>query len=165
VPQRFRLLFLGAAVLIILAVLLLLPAGCITGETPLETPPRVVAEDPPPIPHALTDHDDCLTCHGDDGIKPSPADHAGRSGDTCLGCHQPLPPATPATTPMPPPPPGVAPQLPTVLERNCQRGDAGAPLEGELATDFTLKDTQGNEFTLSAMLAEKPVVMVFGSFT
>ena len=37
--------------------------------------------------------------------------------------------------------------------------------EGEKAVDFTLKDIDGNEFILSRLLAEKPVLMVFGSFT
>ena len=36
---------------------------------------------------------------------------------------------------------------------------------GDLAVNFTLKDVQGKETTLSKLLGEKPVVMVFGSFT
>lgn len=36
---------------------------------------------------------------------------------------------------------------------------------GELAINFTLMDIYGREFRLSRLLAEKPVVMVFGSFT
>ena len=36
---------------------------------------------------------------------------------------------------------------------------------GETAIDFTLSDIHGNEFTLSEMLKEKPVVMELGSFT
>ncbi|MEE9366463.1 MAG: hypothetical protein V3W44_07240 [Dehalococcoidales bacterium] len=36
---------------------------------------------------------------------------------------------------------------------------------GELAVGLTLRDTGGVEFDLSRLLAEKPVVMVFGSFT
>ncbi len=36
---------------------------------------------------------------------------------------------------------------------------------GQVAINFTLKDTQDNEFRLSRLLAEKPVVMIFGSFT
>ena len=36
---------------------------------------------------------------------------------------------------------------------------------GEKAVDFKLKDVHGNEFVLSRLLAEKPVVMIFGSFT
>ena len=36
---------------------------------------------------------------------------------------------------------------------------------GETAIDFTLSDINGNEFTLSEMLREKPVVMELGSFT
>jgi peroxiredoxin len=41
----------------------------------------------------------------------------------------------------------------------------GGPLPGELAIDFTLKDIHGSEYTLSKLLGEKPVVMIFGSFT
>jgi cytochrome oxidase Cu insertion factor (SCO1/SenC/PrrC family) len=37
--------------------------------------------------------------------------------------------------------------------------------EEEKAVDFKLQDVHGNEFVLSQLLAEKPVVMVFGSFT
>jgi peroxiredoxin len=36
---------------------------------------------------------------------------------------------------------------------------------GELAVGLTLKDAGGAEFDLSGLLAKKPVVMVFGSFT
>ena len=52
------------------------------------------------------------------------------------------------------------------LTRDCQRGQGSSGLEvGKVAVDFTLKDTQGREYSLSALLTEKPVVMVFGSFT
>ncbi len=36
---------------------------------------------------------------------------------------------------------------------------------GETAVDFTLKDVDGNTVSLRSLLSEKPVVMVFGSFT
>jgi len=36
---------------------------------------------------------------------------------------------------------------------------------GETAVDFTLKDVDGNTVSLRGLLSEKPVVMVFGSFT
>ena len=36
---------------------------------------------------------------------------------------------------------------------------------GETAIDFTLSDIKGNEYTLSEILREKPVVMELGSFT
>ena len=36
---------------------------------------------------------------------------------------------------------------------------------GEPAVEFTLKDVNGTPHTLSALLAEKPVVIVFGSYT
>jgi cytochrome oxidase Cu insertion factor (SCO1/SenC/PrrC family) len=52
------------------------------------------------------------------------------------------------------------------LTRDCQRGQGSSDLGvGEVAVNFTLKDTYGSEYSLSALLAEKPVVMVFGSFT
>ncbi len=57
------------------------------------------------------------------------------------------------------------------LSRNCQSAESeynfknvGLPI-GQTAINFTLKDTQGTEYRLSRLLAEKPVVMVFGSFT
>lgn len=52
------------------------------------------------------------------------------------------------------------------LTRDCQRGQGSSGLEvGKVAVDFTLEDTHGSEYNLSVLLAEKPVVMVFGSFT
>ncbi len=63
------------------------------------------------------------------------------------------------------------PVLSDALTRNCQR-DRSADSSvmsgldaGQKAVDFTLKDVHGRETSLSGLLAEKPVVMVFGSFT
>lgn len=36
---------------------------------------------------------------------------------------------------------------------------------GTKAINFTLKDTDGTEVRLSHLLAEKPVIMIFGSFS
>jgi hypothetical protein len=76
---------------------------------------------------------------------------------------------TPTLLPrLPAPGPAAAPQLPTELVRGCQQArgrERGGPLPGELAIDFMLKDVHGNEYRLSKLLAEKPVVMIFGSFT
>lgn len=36
---------------------------------------------------------------------------------------------------------------------------------GDQAEDFTLKDIHGIEYTLSQLVKQKPVVLVFGSFT
>lgn len=47
------------------------------------------AETPPAIPHTLQGRENCLTCHGENGIKPFPADHVGRSNGICTTCHQP----------------------------------------------------------------------------
>lgn len=80
------------------------------------------------------------------------------------------------STPTPPPQSDTKSEglvLSGALSRDCQsgespvRGDFGnAGLKiGQTAVDFTLKDTHGTEFRLSQLLAEKPVMMVFGSFT
>ncbi len=42
------------------------------------------------IPHAIAGHEDCLLCHGPQGVRPYPVDHAGRSTQTCTACHSPL---------------------------------------------------------------------------
>ena len=97
--------------------------------------------------------------------------------------------ATPAATPTPPVSPTVGgaggqsaatatvtptprPQAPAIeparsLARNCeQRSFAARPMTaGQIVIDFTLKDVKGKEYTLSSLLAEKPVIMIFGSFT
>ena len=61
--------------------------------------------------------------------------------------------------------------LSDALIRNCEdnRGAGGFQNvgldDGAMAVDFTLTDTVGTTFSLSELLGEKPVVMVFGSFT
>jgi cytochrome oxidase Cu insertion factor (SCO1/SenC/PrrC family) len=55
------------------------------------------------------------------------------------------------------------------LIRNCKAEDyasdkIGLPV-GEKAINFTLKDLKGNDVTLSKLLVEKPVLLIFGSFT
>ena len=59
--------------------------------------------------------------------------------------------------------------LSDTLIRNCKEGDfanenVGLPV-GEKAINFSLKDLKGNETSLAQLLAEKPVLMIFGSFT
>jgi hypothetical protein len=76
-------------------------------------------------------------------------------------------PSTPTPTSLPRLP-AAGPRLRTELVRGCQQASGGArggPFPGELAIDFTLKDVHGDEYRLSRLLAEKPVVMIFGSFT
>jgi hypothetical protein len=46
------------------------------------------AEGPPLISHTLEGRDDCLLCHGLDGVKPFPADHERRTPVMCPACHQ-----------------------------------------------------------------------------
>ncbi len=61
--------------------------------------------------------------------------------------------------------------LSDALLRGCERAEGSRNFSnsglavGETAVDFTLQDTQGNIISLSDLLIEKPVVMVFGSFT
>ncbi len=54
--------------------------------------PTEAAEEPqfPAIPHPLEGRDDCLSCHGPSGVKPTPSDHKGRTNGVCRDCHQPL---------------------------------------------------------------------------
>ena len=86
-------------------------------------------------------------------------------------------PPSPPSTPTPPPPtiPGderlEGPALSADLKRGYEAVSTGDDFDdtgleiGELAVGLTLKNTGGAEFELSRLLAEKPVVMVFGSFT
>lgn len=44
----------------------------------------------PGIPHSIVGMEtQCLTCHGEGGVKPFPADHTDRPVDTCTTCHTP----------------------------------------------------------------------------
>jgi hypothetical protein len=58
-----------------------------------------------------------------------------------------------------------------VLSNNLKRDCQFTPFNnadlvvGEIAVNFTLKDIHASEFSLSQLLAEKPVLMIFGSFT
>ncbi len=44
----------------------------------------------PPVPHSIQERGDCLTCHGQNGVKPYPAWHAERAlgDDVCTTCHK-----------------------------------------------------------------------------
>jgi len=93
-------------------------------------------------------------------------------------CGAPAPP--PSTIPFSPMPAPTSttnvehkePALSTTLKKDCLinqssvRGFDNAGLEiGEQAVNFTLRDIHGSEFRLSRLLVDKPVMMVFGSFT
>lgn len=45
----------------------------------------------PRIPHTVEARTECITCHGNDGVKPYPAWHAkkGYKNDECSSCHSP----------------------------------------------------------------------------
>jgi len=60
-----------------------------------------------------------------------------------------------------------SPELTGNLKYGCTKKDpkTPSPKEGELAVNFSLRDVNGVEYTLSEMLSEKPVYMIFGSFT
>ncbi|MFC2022723.1 hypothetical protein ACFLTL_00980 [Chloroflexota bacterium] len=88
------------------------------------------------------------------------------------------PEATPATSPPVAPPspsssptatPAEEPVLSASLKRGCTTAQGGfdnAGLAvGEVAVNFTLKDIDGEDYRLSRLLGEKPVLMVFASFT
>jgi len=47
-----------------------------------------------------------------------------------------------------------------------QKYDPSAPKEGNIAPDFQLSDTRGeNPLALSSFRQQKPVALIFGSFT
>ena len=43
----------------------------------------------PDIPHRVRGREDCLACHGGEGILELPPNHADRPVEICLGCHKP----------------------------------------------------------------------------
>ena len=47
----------------------------------------ISASDAPQIAHGTAGFENCLSCHGQTGLKPAPADHAGYTQAVCLGCH------------------------------------------------------------------------------
>jgi hypothetical protein len=64
------------------------------------------------------------------------------------------------------------PELSTALKSDCQINQSSphnlrsSGLEiGKIAVNFILRDIRGNEIRLSQLLAEKPVVLILGSFT
>ena len=68
------------------------------------------------------------------------------------------PAATPTSTPTPPPTLGSTPTLPVV------KPQLGLEV-GDTAIDFRLKDLDGTEVSLYDLLADKPVMLEFGSYT
>lgn len=129
------------------SVLLLLPvAACQPIAVPATAPAPGEPEEAAPAPDPAE-------------IKPETAPTVTRSGETA-------PPVAPSGAP-------AEPVLSTELRRNGEMMTSGGKRGfdesglgiGETAVNFTLRDTDGQEFRLSRLLAEKPVVMVFGSFT
>ena len=43
--------------------------------------------DTPQIPHTTSGHEQCLSCHGTQGVKPTPPSHTTFDEDSCLSCH------------------------------------------------------------------------------
>ena len=41
----------------------------------------------PPIPHGVSGYEQCLNCHGAEGIKPEPPNHTTFDEDSCSSCH------------------------------------------------------------------------------
>jgi len=48
---------------------------------------RAAAQSPPPIPHPVAGQEQCLVCHGSQGLKPFPAGHAAFDEKSCVTCH------------------------------------------------------------------------------
>ena len=147
-----------AIFIVIFICLLSISTGC-TGQLP-EAEPAPSPPAPAPEPESL----------------PSPPPGTPTAPPpAAIPIPQPSPSPTPTPTPPPPTIPGDEQIEGPVLSTDLKRGyeavsnsgdfdDTGLEI-GELAVGLTLKDTSGAEFELSRLLAEKPVVMVFGSFT
>jgi len=87
---------------------------------------------------------------------------------------EPTPALTPPPMPTPPTQTDVLPEEPvlsTALKRGCPLTATRSDFDdvgletGEPAVNFALMDIHGREFVLSRLLAKRPVMMVFGSFT
>lgn len=74
--------------------------------------------------------------------------------------------ANPVTT-IPESTQSVSLDLSSDLVNRCARGDETDPelKEGDRAVEFTLLDVDGISYTLSERLKEKPVALIYGSFT
>ena len=51
---------------------------------------------PPSIPHGDKGFENCVSCHGESGMKPSPSDHTSYPEGSCLSCHSYVSQSTPA---------------------------------------------------------------------
>ncbi len=117
-------------------ILTLLVTGC--AQSPIETP-TPPAKTPAPIEVVEATPKDSATSTGD---------REQESSDNVSG-----------------------PVLSNTLDRGSKRTRFSGDFDsvglsvGETAIDFTLKDVDGNTVSLRGLLSEKPVVMVFGSFT
>jgi len=137
---------------IILIMLTLLSAGCSSAQVPLVTPNEEEAEQP--IMQATlgdTEAEESSPTITTVDATVEDSSPTSSSADTWL----------------------EEPVLSTSLKRDCylvqtpvrENFDNAGPGTGESAVNFTLRDIQGNEVRLSRLLIEKPVLMIFGSFT
>ena len=78
------------------------------------------------IPHDIPGKEQCLTCHGPQGVKPVPANHEGRPNDSCQVCHRPGATPTPGAV-QPAQPAGSPPVIPHAVEgrQQCDMCHAG----------------------------------------
>jgi hypothetical protein len=74
-------------------------------------------------------------------------------------------PGSPTSAPGEAAKPALSRALVSGYDRADALGGAAGPGVGATAIDFVLKDIQGDEQSLSGLLAEKPVLMVLGSYT
>jgi hypothetical protein len=58
-------------------------------------------------------------------------------------------------------------ELSSDLVRGCDRNDGTDPElgKGDMAVEFSLMDVDGNSLAISDMLKEKPVALIYGSYT
>ena len=86
--------------------------------------------------HEIAGKEQCLTCHGPQGVSPMPANHEGRPQESCLVCHKPGPTPTPGAAK---PAAGAPGAIPHALEgkEKCDLCHAGAGSLKPVPADHT----------------------------
>ena len=164
------------ATLIFFACFVLVQAGCNETASP---PPQ--EQGPAPVEAPGPPSTDQLPATESDPVSEAKSTQAGPPEETSPPQKTTTEPPeeTPPTEesePAPAPSPDTnneleEPALLDTLTRNCRFTQGSEDFEraglavGEIAVNFTLYDIDGREFRLSRLLAEKPVLMIFGSFT
>ncbi len=149
--------FKYSIIIIIACLLLILPTSCSQDTSPSDIPAE---EEQAALPKYPGDIEQEETGQPEEPVQIEDPDNPQEGADPSE--------AEPHDLPDTEEPAG--PELPAELESGCYEAlnidfESAGLSEGDTAIDFTLKDIHGKEYSLSRLLAEKPVLFTFGSFT